>query len=65
MNKEAMLEDIMSKLKLINKGVINAEDIDDSREEDLKDLHTMVMKRDNVSPSEIAAITDALGQLRK
>ncbi|WP_243715862.1 DUF1128 family protein [Macrococcus brunensis] len=65
MNKEAMLEDIMSKLKLINKGVINAEDIDDSKEEDLKDLHTMVMKRDNVSPSEIAAITDALGQLRK
>ncbi|TDL98354.1 DUF1128 family protein [Macrococcus brunensis] len=60
-----MLEDIMSKLKLINKGVINAEDIDDSKEEDLKDLHTMVMKRDNVSPSEIAAITDALGQLRK
>ncbi|ULG71531.1 DUF1128 family protein [Macrococcus brunensis] len=65
MNKEAMLEDIMSKLKLINKGVINAEDIDDSKEEDLKELHTMVMKRDNVSPSEIAAITDALGQLRK
>jgi len=65
MDKEAMLEDIMSKLKLINKGVINAEDIDDSKEKDLKDLHTIVMKRDNVSPSEIAAITDALGQLRK
>ena len=65
MTKEAMLEDIMSKLKLINKGVINAEDIDDAKMEDLKDLHEMVMKRDHVSASEITAITDALGQLRK
>lgn len=65
MAKEEMLTAIMTKLKLINKGVINAEDIDDSKQEDLQDLYDMVMKRDNISPSEIAAITDALGQLRK
>ncbi|GGB10344.1 DUF1128 family protein [Macrococcus hajekii] len=65
MTNEEMLTAITTKLKLINKGVINAEDIDASKQQDLQDLYDMVMKRDNISPSEIAAITDALGQLRK
>ncbi len=65
MTKEEMMNAIAGKLKLVNVGVINADSIDDSKIDELTDLYDMVMKRENISPSEMTAITEALGNLRK
>lgn len=65
MNKEQMVNEIIQKLKLVNVGVIKPESIDDNKMEELRDIHAMVSKRDSFSPSEMSALTDALGQLRK
>lgn len=65
MTIEQMLTDITSKLKLVNVGVMKPESIDESKIDELKDIHEMVMNRSNFSPSEMAALTDALGKLRK
>ncbi|WP_414042472.1 DUF1128 domain-containing protein [Macrococcus animalis] len=65
MNKEQMINEIIQKLKLVNVGVINPESIDDNKMDDLRDIHAMVSKRDSFSPSEMSALTEALGQLRK
>ncbi|TDM05306.1 DUF1128 family protein [Macrococcus lamae] len=65
MTKEEMMNAIAGKLKLVNVGVIKPESIDDSKINELKDLYDMVMKRDNISPSEMTAITEELGNLRR
>lgn len=65
MNKEQMVNEIIQKLKLVNVGVIKPESIDDSKIDELREIHDMVSKRDSFSPSEMSALTDALGQLRK
>ncbi|KAA1037680.1 DUF1128 family protein [Macrococcus equipercicus] len=65
MTKEEMLNAIAGKLKLVNIGVIKPESIDDAKTDELQELYEMVMKRDNISPSEMTAITEALGSLRK
>lgn len=60
-----MLNEIIQKLKLVNVGVIKPESIDDNKIDELREIHEMVTKRDSFSPSEMSALTDALGQLRK
>ncbi|TDM39261.1 DUF1128 domain-containing protein [Macrococcoides goetzii] len=65
MNKEQMVNEIIQKLKLVNVGVIKPESIDDNKIDQLREIHEMVTKRDSFSPSEMSALTDALGQLRK
>lgn len=65
MNKEQMLNEIIQKLKLVNVGVIKPESIDDNKIDELREIHEMITKRDSFSPSEMSALTDALGQLRK
>ncbi|MCH4986107.1 DUF1128 domain-containing protein [Macrococcus epidermidis] len=65
MNKEQMVNEIIQKLKLVNVGVIKPESIDDNKIDELREIHEMVTKRDSFSPSEMSALTDALGQLRK
>lgn len=65
MTIEQMLNDITSKLKLVNVGVMKPESIDEAKLDELKEIHEMVMSRTTFSPSEMAALTDALGSLRK
>lgn len=65
MNKEQMVNEIIQKLKLVNVGVIKPESIDDNKMDELREIYEMVTKRDSFSPSEMSALTDALGQLRK
>lgn len=65
MNKEQMVNEIIQKLKLVNVGVIKPESIDDNKIDELREILDMVSKRDSFSPSEMSALTDALGQLRK
>lgn len=65
MNKEQMVNEIVQKLKLVNAGVIKSESIDDNKLDELQEIHAMVTKRDSFSPSEMSALTEALGSLRK
>ncbi|RXK17752.1 DUF1128 domain-containing protein [Macrococcus sp. DPC7161] len=65
MDKAALINGIAEKLKLVNIGVINPDDIDDNKLEDLQDLYDYVQKKSNFSPNEMAAITDEIGNLRK
>ncbi|GGI42256.1 DUF1128 family protein [Mammaliicoccus stepanovicii] len=62
---EQMVDDIKTKLRLVNTSVLNKDAIPEEKKEDLKDIHTMVMSRKNISASEMTAITHALGELRK
>lgn len=62
---EQMVDDIKTKLRLVNTSVLNKDAIPEEKKEDLKDIHTMIMSRKNISASEMTAITHALGELRK
>lgn len=64
-NVEYMIEQIKEKLRMVNVDAMRPESFDDSAYEDLHYLHTMVMKRDSFSPSEMQAIAAELGSLRK
>ncbi|KAF1679041.1 DUF1128 domain-containing protein [Bacillus mexicanus] len=60
-----MIEEISQKLNMLNVGVIKAEDFSDEKIEDLTYLHSMVMKKQSFSPSEMQAIAQELASLRK
>ncbi|WP_239773068.1 DUF1128 family protein [Mammaliicoccus sp. I-M36] len=62
---EQMLDDIKGKLRLVNTSVLNKDTIPEEKKDELKEIHTMVMSRKNISASEMTAITQALGDLRK
>lgn len=62
---EQMVDDLKGKLRLVNTSVLNKDAISEEKKEELKEIHTMVMSRKNISASEMSAITQALGDLRK
>jgi len=64
MTIEQMIEAILDKLNIINKGVIKAEQFDGSKNEDLKEIYEFVMKRDSLSLAEVDAIVDELKSLK-
>ncbi|WP_041088090.1 DUF1128 domain-containing protein [Jeotgalibacillus soli] len=64
-NTAYMIERIKDKLRIVNAGAIKAAHFDDEMYEELHDLYTMVMKRENFSPSEMQAIAEELGKLRR
>jgi len=62
---EQMVDDLKGKLRLVNTSVLNKDAIPEEKKEELKEIYTMVMSRKNISASEMSAITQALGDLRK
>ena len=62
---EQMVDDLKEKLRIVNTSVLNKDAIPEEKKEELKDIHTMVMSRKSISASEMSAITQALGELRK
>lgn len=64
-NIEFMIEKIQEKLRMMTSGVIKADSFDEEQYEDLRFLYDMVMKKDSFSPSEMQAIAEELGSLRK
>lgn len=64
-NIEYMLEQITSKLRMVNVGAIKPEHFNDSSYEDLKDIYELVSRKNNFSPNEMQAIVEELGNLRK
>lgn len=60
-----MIEEIKTKLRMVNVDAMKPEHFNDSQYEDLLDLYEMVKSRDNITPNEMQAIAKELGSLRK
>ncbi|HHO7552786.1 TPA: DUF1128 family protein [Staphylococcus aureus] len=61
-NEEKVLA-IREKLN-VNQGLLDPEKYKNANEEELTDIYDFVQSRERLSPSEVTAIADALGQLR-
>lgn len=64
-NIEFMLEKIIEKLKMLNADAIQSSHFDEEMYDELKDIYEMVMEKNSFSPSEMQAIVEELGNLRK
>lgn len=64
-NVEYMIEQIKEKLRVMNLGAIKPSHFDETMYEELKEIYDLVMKKDNLSPSQIQAIAEELGSLKK
>ncbi|MEK4031088.1 MULTISPECIES: DUF1128 domain-containing protein [Bacillaceae] len=64
-NIEYMLEQITTKLRMVNVGAIKPDHFSESSYEDLKEIYELVNRKSNFSPSEMQAIAEELGSLRK
>ncbi len=62
-NEEKVLA-IREKLNIVNQGLLDPEKYKNANEEELTDTYDFVQSRERLSPSEVTAIADALGQLR-
>ncbi|HDL0505428.1 TPA: DUF1128 family protein, partial [Staphylococcus aureus] len=49
---------------IVNQGLLDPEKYKNANEEELTDIYDFVQSRERLSPSEVTAIADALGQLR-
>ncbi|AKM17782.1 DUF1128 domain-containing protein [Geobacillus stearothermophilus] len=64
-NVEYIVEQLKKKLKVLNFDAIKPAHFSEAWYDELKDIYDMVMKRETFSPSEIQAIVEELGSLRK
>ncbi|MGD6817825.1 DUF1128 domain-containing protein [Metabacillus sp. 84] len=64
-NVQYMVDQITTKLRMINIGAIRPDHFDGEMYEELRDLYEYVMKKENISPSEMQSITEELGKLKK
>lgn len=64
-NVSFMIEEIKTKLRMVNVDAMKPEHFNASQYADLKELYEMVASRDNITPNEMQAIAQELGSLRK
>ena len=64
-NVEYMIEKIKEKLKVMNFGAIKSTHFDEEMYEELKEIYDVVMRKDSFSLSEMQALAEELGSLRK
>lgn len=64
-NMEYMVNQIVTKLKMVNAGAIKSEHMDSDLYEELKEIYEMVMRKNSFSPSEMQALAEELGRIRK
>jgi uncharacterized protein YfkK (UPF0435 family) len=60
-----MIEKMKEKLKVLNFGAIKPSHFDEEMYEELKEIYDLVMRKDSFSISEMQAIVEELGALRK
>ncbi len=65
MSKEQLLKDLENKLNVVNKGMFKAEAYPESAVDEIKEIHAMVARHDNLSPNEQTAVIEELSRLRK
>ncbi|MEB3752080.1 DUF1128 domain-containing protein [Geobacillus sp. FSL W8-0032] len=64
-NVEYMIEQLKQKLKMLNWEAMKPSHFSEEWYDELKEIFEMVMKRETFSPSEMQAIVEELGNLRK
>ena len=64
-NVEIMIEKIKEKLKVLNLGAIKPSHFDENMYAELKDIYELLMKKNSLSPNEMQALVEELGNLRK
>lgn len=64
-NIQYMVNQITTKLRMVNTGAISSEHFSTSSYEDLKDIYDLVIRKQSFSPNEMQAIAEELGNLRK
>ncbi|WP_108670491.1 DUF1128 domain-containing protein [Peribacillus acanthi] len=64
-NVEYMVNAIKDKLRMMNIGAVKSSHFNVEMYEDLKFLYDLVMKKNSFSPSEMEAIAEELGNLKK
>jgi uncharacterized protein YfkK (UPF0435 family) len=64
-NVEYMIEKIKEKLKVLNLGAIKPSHFDEEYYEEIKEIYDMVMRKNSFSPSEMQALAEELGNLRR
>lgn len=62
---EYMIDKIVDKLKMINFDAVKPTHFNEDMYEELKEIYELVMKKSSFSPSEMQAIVEELGNLRK
>lgn len=65
MDKEQILNEIIQKLNVVNKGVFKAEDYSDEKISELNDIKELLDSRSQISTSEQSAIIEELSKMRK
>ncbi|AEH49307.1 DUF1128 domain-containing protein [Parageobacillus thermoglucosidasius] len=64
-NVKYMVEKIKEKLKVLNFDAIKPSYFSEEWYDELKEIYEMVMRKNTFSPSEMQAIAEELGNLRK
>ncbi|WDH76975.1 MULTISPECIES: DUF1128 family protein [Exiguobacterium] len=63
MTNEQMIEAILDKMNIINRGAIKAEEYNAADPSAVKEIYEYVMTRSSLSISEVDGIVEELGQL--
>ncbi|WP_226578688.1 DUF1128 domain-containing protein [Halobacillus litoralis] len=64
-NLEIIINDMADKLQVVNRSLMDPEDYDLNKYEEIKSLHEIIEMKGQLSVSEIQAFVQELGQYRK
>ncbi|WNB90432.1 DUF1128 domain-containing protein [Bacillus sp. NEB1478] len=64
-NISFMIESLKKKLQIVNSGIIQPEDYELNKYEDVKELYEMVMKMPSFSIRDMESIVEELASLKK
>ncbi|MBN9652817.1 DUF1128 family protein [Halobacillus litoralis] len=64
-NLETIINDMAEKLQVVNRSLMDPEDYDLNKYEEIKSLHDIIEMKGQLSVSEIQAFVQELGQYRK
>lgn len=65
MEKEQILKEIVTHLKVVNKSIFKPEDYSDEKISELNDIKELLASRKQISLQEQSAIIDELSKMRK
>lgn len=65
MDKTQILEDIVQKLNVVNRGIFKPDDYSDEKVSELNDIKEMLESRGQISTAEQSAVIEELSKMRK
>lgn len=63
-NMQLMIDEICQKLKMASGSMMKPEHFDMKHYNQMRDIHSMIMNKDNISISEMEAIATEIGKMR-